>query len=386
MTQNHNLKDQFLLSPDVVFLNHGSFGACPKPVFETYQHWQLELERQPVEFIGRRVDGLLTAAREVLAQYLNADADNLIFVTNATAGVNLVARSLRLQPGDEILATDREYGALDYTWQFVCEKTGARYVQHPVPVRPQSQAEFVDAFWANVTPRTKVIFISHITSPTATTLPIKEVCRRARQQGIMTVVDGAHAPGQVLIDLKELDADFYSGNCHKWLCAPKGSAFLYAQPQHHSYLEPLVISWGYVPGSSFVQRNQQQGTRDTASFLSVPAAIAFQQQHDWDAVRARCHELARETRLRVAELTGVPPLLPDSEAWFTQMMCAPVPNCDPVALQTRLREEFHIEIPVIHWRGMVGVRASYQAYNSPNDMETLLDALSVLLPQMAVSG
>lgn len=383
MTQNHLLKDHFLLTPDVIFLNHGSFGACPKPVFETYQRWQLELERQPVEFIGRRVDGLLTSAREVLAKYVNCDVDNLIFVTNATAGINLVARSLRLQAGDEILATDREYGALDYTWQFVCEKTGARYMQPPLPVRPQSQEELVEAFWANVTPRTKVVFISHITSPTATTLPIKEICRRARQQGILSVVDGAHAPGQVPIDLKDLDADFYSGNCHKWLCAPKGSAFLYAQPQHHNTLEPLVISWGYVPGASFVQRNQQQGTRDTAAFLSVPAAIEFQAQHDWDGVRARCHELARQTRLRVAELTGVAPLLPDSTEWFMQMACAPVPNCDPVVLQTRLREEFHIEIPVIHWKGIVGVRASYQAYNTPEDMETLLDALSVLLPQLA---
>jgi isopenicillin-N epimerase len=380
----NNLKSQFLLNPDIVFLNHGSFGACPKPVFETYQRWQLELEYQPVEFIGRRVDGLLNDARAILASYLNADAENLIFLTNATAGVNIVARSLHLQTGDEILTTDQEYGAMDYTWEFFCEKTGARYIHQALPERPLAPDEIVEAIWSGVTPKTKVIFLSHITSSTATIFPIEEICRRARQQGILTVIDGAHAPGQIPLDLTKIDADFYTGNCHKWLCAPKGSAFLYVQPQHHRIIEPLAISWGWVEGASFVRRNQQQGTRDTAAFLTVPAAIEFQQQNQWDKIRSRCHELARQTRQRIAELSGLAPIVPDSEQFFAQMITAPLPKCDPELLGRRLREEFNVEVPITQWNGNIGIRASYQGYNTPEDMEVLLDALSVLLPQVAV--
>lgn len=384
MTDPKTLKSQFLLNPDVVFLNHGSFGACPQPVFETYQRWQRELESQPVEFIGRRIDGLLTEARTVLAQYLNAGVNNLVFVTNATAGVNMVARSLRLQAGDEVLTTDQEYGALDYTWEYFCGKTGARYIHAALPERPQSPEEIVEAVWSNVNPKTKVIFMSHLTSSTATIFPVAEICRRARQQGILTVIDGAHAPGQIPVDLTDIDADFYTGNCHKWLCAPKGAAFLYVQPQHHSIIEPLVISWGWVDGATFVQRNQQQGTRECSAFLAVPAAIEFQQQHQWDSVRVRCHELARQTRLRISELTGLEPLLPDSELLYAQMITCPLPKVDPEALARRLRDEFRVEIPITQWNGKIGIRASYQAYNTPDDMEVLLDALSVLLPQISM--
>jgi isopenicillin-N epimerase len=380
----NNLKAQFLLNPDIVFLNHGSFGACPKPVFETFQRWQIELEYQPVEFIGRRVDGLLNDARAILANYLNADVNNLIFVTNATAGVNIAARSLHLQPGDEILTTDQEYGAMDYTWEFFCQKVGARYIHQKLPERPLTQSEVVEAIWSGVTPKTKVIFLSHITSSTATIFPIEEICRRARQLGILTVIDGAHAPGQIPLDLTKIDADFYTGNCHKWLCAPKGSAFLYVQPQHHSIIEPMSISWGWVDGASFVQRNQQQGTRECAAFLTVPAAIEFQQQNQWDVIRARSHELARQTRQRIAELSGVEPIVPDSEQFFAQMITAPLPQCNPEVLVRRLREEFNVEIPVTQWNGKIGIRASYQGYNTPEDMEVLLDALSVLLPQVAI--
>jgi isopenicillin-N epimerase len=385
MAHPNNLKEQFLLDPNVVFLNHGSFGACPKPVFETYQRLQLELERRPIEFLGRRADEMLDQARGVLAQYLNVESDNLIFVPNATSGINIVARSLDLQPGDEILTTDREYGAMDYTWQFVCEKTGAHYVQRALPVRPQSVESFIEEFWAGVTPQTKVIFLSHITSATATILPIAEICRRARQHGILTVIDGAHAPGQIPLDVTQINADFYTGNCHKWLCAPKGAAFLHVQPQHQNIIEPAVISWGWIADASFVKRNQWQGTRDISAFLSVPAAIEFQRANQWDEVRARCHELARETRQRVAELTGIAPFVPDSTEWFAQMIAAPVQNCDALTLGRRLREEFHVEIPIIEWNGLVGIRASYQAYNTPEDMEILLDALSVILPQICIS-
>jgi isopenicillin-N epimerase len=372
------LKTQFLLRPDVTFLNHGSFGACPKPVFDTYQQWQLELERQPVEFLGRRYDDLLDEARAALARYLHTDANSLIFVANATTGINIVARSLALAAGDEILTSDQEYGAMDYTWQFVCEKTGARYIRQPLVL----DETLVDTFWAQVTPRTKVIFLSHITSATATILPIAELCRRARQHGILTIIDGAHAPGQIPLDLTGLDADAYTGNCHKWLCAPKGSAFLMVQPHLHALIEPAVISWGWLPGASFATRNQWQGTRDIAAYLSVPAAIQFQHDHDWESVRAHGHALARQTRQRAAHLTGVAPLVPDSSDWYAQMITLPLPGRDTERLTRRLREAYQIEIPFTKWNEQTGIRASFQGYNTQADADLLLEGLAALLGEV----
>ncbi|MCB8923129.1 MAG: aminotransferase class V-fold PLP-dependent enzyme [Ardenticatenaceae bacterium] len=211
-----DLKPLFLLDPDVHFLNHGSFGAAPRPVMAAYQAWQMRLERQPVHFLVNELPGLLHAAREALGHYLHAPADDLVYVPNATYGVNVVARSLALQPGDEILTSDHEYGACDNAWALVCRKTGAVYRRQPIPLPAAPPQEMAAQFWQGVTPRTKVIFLSHITSPTALTLPVAEICARARQAGILTLVDGAHAPGQLALDLPALGADFYTGNCHKW--------------------------------------------------------------------------------------------------------------------------------------------------------------------------
>ena len=236
----YNLKRHFLLDPTVTFLNHGSFGATPKPVFAAYQDWQRRLERQPVLFLGREIDGLLRQSRQALGEYLDAAADDLVYIPNATHGVNIVARSLALQPGDEILTTDHEYGACDYTWEFVCKKTGATYIHQPIPLPVQSEDEIIEQFWQGVTLRTKVIYLSHITSPTALRLPVEQICQRARQAGIWTLVDGAHAPGQIPLDLKAVGADFYTGNCHKWLLSPKGAAFLYARREAQPLIEPLI--------------------------------------------------------------------------------------------------------------------------------------------------
>lgn len=374
------LRDLFLLDPNVIFLNHGSFGACPVPVFETYQRWQLELERQPVEFLGRRADGLIAEACAVLGAYLNADPQDLVFVPNATHGINTVARSLALQPGDEILTTDHEYGALNYTWEFVCRQTGAVYIRHPVPLPVTTHAEFVESFWNAVTPRTRVIFMSHITSPTALTFPVREICRRAREAGIVTIIDGAHVPGQLPLDLTALEPDFYSGNCHKWLCAPKGSAFLYARRDCQELIEPLVISWGYVPGASFVQRHQYQGTRDLSAFLSVPAAIAFQAEHGWDEVRQSSHALVQQTRERAASLMDLQPIAPNSGEWFQQMVTLPMPAwCDVQTLKARLYDEYRIELPFIVWNEQPFIRVSIQGYNTQQDVDALLSALEALL-------
>src|SRR5712691_10980583 len=284
------LRELLLLGPDVVYLHHGSFGACPRPVFAAYQRWQLELERQPVDFLHYRFDGLMREAREKLAAFLGAAPDDLVYVTNATTGLNIVARSLALQAGDEVLSTDHEYGALDKTWTFVCGRRGARYVQARLPSPLESPDQVIESIWARVTERTRVLFVSHITSPTALIFPVEALVRRARPAGILTVIDGAHAPGQIPLHLADLGADFYVGNCHKWMCAPKGSGFLYARRDRQSLLAPLVVSWGWPSG--FVEEQQRQGTRDIAAFLSVPAAIEFLREHNWPAVQRACHALA----------------------------------------------------------------------------------------------
>jgi isopenicillin-N epimerase len=377
----HSLHRDFLLDPDVVFLNHGSFGACPLPVFEIYQRWQRELERQPVEFLGRRHDDLLAAARSGLAVYLNTDADELVYVPNATTGLNVVAKSLVLQPGDEILGTDHEYGALDRTWAFVCQRTGAHYIRQPIPMPVTTTEEFVEQFWAGVTPRTRVVFLSHITSPTALIFPIAEIIRRARAVGILSIIDGAHAPGQIPVDLTALAPDVYAGNCHKWMCAPKGSGFLYVRREHQALVDPLVISWGWEPSreaTSFIKRNEWQGTRDIAAFLSVPAAIEYQTSHDWESIRQACHALASAARQRVADLVGQPPIAPDSADWFAQMITLLLPPCDPDLIKRRMYDEFHVEAPIITLNDRQFIRASFQAYNTPDHLDRLLDALRVL--------
>ncbi len=360
-----------------MFLNHGSFGACPKPVFEAYQRWQLELERQPVNFIGRRLDALLDNARAALAKYINGVPDNLIFVPNATSGVNVAARSLPLQPGDEILTTDHEYGACSYTWQHNCERTGARYVVRPMPAPFTTAEAFVDYFWQGVTPRTRVIYMSHISSPTALVFPVEEICRRAREAGIISVIDGAHAPGQIPLDMERIGADFYTGNCHKWMCAPKGSGFLYVRPEYQWPIEPLIISWGWTDDSNFIRRNQWQGTRDPAAYLAVPAAIDWLQANDWASVRASCHAIGVDLREQIADWADQPQLAPES--WFSQVFSAPLPPCDVTAVSQRLYNEYNIEVPVLTWNDRPFVRVSIQGYNTREDGQKLFSALQEII-------
>ena len=373
----------FMLRPGVVYLNHGSFGACPRPVFERYQAWQRELESEPVEFLGRRCASLMRGAREGLAAFVGADPDDLVFVPNATTGLNAVARSLRLEPGDEVLATDHEYGALDRTWTFVCEKQAARYVRRPLPLPLASAGDVVEAVWAGVTRRTRVLFLSHVTSTTAIVLPLAELIRRARERGILTVIDGAHAPGQVALDLAALGADFYAGNCHKWMNAPKGSAFLHARREVQGLLEPLVVSWGWRsdrPGPSrFVDEHEWQGTRDVAAYLAVPAAIEFMAEHDWPELQRACHDLVAIARDRINALTGLAPFTPAGRDWFGQMATVALPACDHEALQRRLFDKFAIEVPTFSWNGGSYLRVSVQVYNDGSDIDALSGALARLL-------
>lgn len=363
-----------MLDPAVTFLNHGSFGACPRPVFEAYQRYQLELERQPVEFLGRRFHELLQPARTALAELVGAPADALLLVANATEGINQVARSLPLRPGDEILTTDHEYGAVDLTWEFIAQKTGAVIRRQAIPLPLTDPAEVVKAVWAGVTERTRVISMSHLTSPTAMIFPIEEICRRARAAGIWTVIDGAHAPGHIPLNLAGLEVDFYAGNCHKWLCAAKGAGFLYVNRALQGLIEPLVVSWGWGQGQAWVERLQWTGTRDIAAFLSVADAIQFQRDHGWDEVRARCRALALAARRRINALTGAPDLAPES--MIGQMAAVSLPVEDVFGLKARLYDRHRIELPAVKWGEWSLLRVSIQGYNTPDEVERLVMALS----------
>jgi len=376
------VKNLFLLDPDVVYLNHDSFGATPKPVFEAYQAWQRHLERQPVHFLIDELSALLRDARRDLGAYLHANPEDLVFITNATFGVNVIARSLHLTAGDEVLTTDHEYGACDRTWAYICQQTGARYVRQHLSL-PFSQAnQIVDEIWQGVTPRTRLIALSHITSPTAVTLPVEAICSRARREGILTLVDGAHAPGQIPVHLEAIGADFYTGNCHKWMLAPKGSAFLHARPEVQALVEPLVVSWGWRPepwfttGSAFVDSQQWLGTRDPSAFLAVPEAIRFMAEHEWSSVRRACHALLEQAVQKIGELTGMRSLYPARAGFYHQMAAVLLPTMSDIrAFKKRFYDTYKIEVPCYEWGDASVMRISVQGYNTPSDIDRLVDAL-----------
>jgi isopenicillin-N epimerase len=382
------LRSQFLLDPELAFLNHGSFGACPLPVLQALHRWQFAMERNPVAFLGRRSAQQLREARTALATFVGAQPTDLVFVPNATTGVNIVAASLPLTPGDEVLATDHEYGACEATWERACARAGATLRRVTIPL-PFERERFTDTMLSAIGPRTRLIFASHVSSTTALIFPVEQLCSQARDRGVLTLIDGAHAPGQLPLDLDALGADFYTGNAHKWLCAPKGAGFLHARAQHHASLHATVTSWGYVAGdgghtgfdaytgSTILERRLQwQGTRDIAAWLSVPAAIDFQREHDWPAVRARCHAMAVALMHRVAAHTGLPPIGTDQD--FAQMVPLAVPHTDAEALRTRLLEQHAIEVPVTRHGGRSFVRVSVQGYNNDDDLARLEAALRTI--------
>jgi isopenicillin-N epimerase len=339
---------QFLLDPDIVHLNHGGYGACPVPVFETYQRLQRELERNPSEFLGRRFEALMGEARAELAMFVGARPADLVFVPNATAGLNAAIRSLRLGPEDEVLTTRHEYGAVLRTWEFA----GAKLVF----AEPEELADAIG-------PKTRAVCVSHITSTTALVLPVEEICAAARAAGVLAIVDGAHAPGQLPLDLDRLGADLYAGNCHKWLSGPKGAGFLWSRPVHQRWLEPLVVSWGWGEDSSFAERHGWQGTRDPAAALAVPAAIEAHGTFDLD----RCAAIASSFHDRL------PPVGPTPAP---QMWACELPVSSPERLQQLLFEEHRIEVVVQEWAGRSLLRVSVAPYNEAADVARLLEALA----------
>lgn len=372
-----SLKNDFLLDPAVTFLNHGSYGAVPRPVQAAYRQWEDLIERQPVAFFYRRFHAALDEARAALAAFIHAPVEAVIFLPNATVALNMIARALPLRAGDEILTTDHEYGAMDILWQHVAARAGATYRAVSLPDPITSAEQVVQAITSQFTARTRALFLSHITSPTALTLPIAPILAVARARDILTIVDGAHAIGQIPLDMQALGADVYTSNCHKWLCAPRTAAFLYVRPEVQPLFEPLILSWGFLPENSFAQQNAWLGTLNVAAYLSVPAAIAYQQTNNWERVRAACHALAQQARARLLALCQTAPLTPDAPEWYQQMVAVELPRGrDYTTLNQRLIERHHVEVPITRRGERAYVRVSVQAYNTQDDVDRLIAALT----------
>lgn len=377
------LASLFLLNPDITFLNFGSFGASPKVVFDDYQKWQRELEWEPVQFFAVNGPEYLKASRIALGNYLNANADDLVYVPNPTFAINIIANTLRLKENDEVLTTNIEYGAMDRTWKFYCNKVNAKFIRQSISLPILSKESFLEEFWNGYTDKTKVVFISHITSATGLVLPVKEIIEEAKKRGLMTIIDGAHVPGHLKLDLKELDADIYTGACHKWMMTPKGSTFLYVRKSLQIKIEPLVVSWGYdsdTPSDSqFLDYHQFNGTRDFSAYLTIPKAIEFMQEHNWWEVSNSCKKMVRENALRFCDLTGFAPLAPLTEDFFGQLFSIQVSLENPREFQKMLFDKYQIEIPVMQQNDKVYIRYSINGFNSQKDLDRLYDALKIEL-------
>lgn len=384
-----NLQQYFLLRDDITYLNFGSFGACTRPVFEKYQQFQLELEQEPVDFITSKGLQYLEQSRAALGRYLNCSKDDLVFMTNPSYAVNTIAKSLGLKEGDEILSTDLEYGACDKTWEFVCKKAGARYVRQPVTLPLESKEKFVEDFFKGLSAKTKLVFISHITSTTGLRLPVEEICAKAKEKGLVTFIDGAHAPAQVELDLQNSLFDIYTGACHKWMMTPKGSSFLYVKKELQP-VDPLVVSWGYnalFPSSSqFLDHHQMNGTRDYSAFLTIPAAIEFMEQHNWWQVAADCRQLVYDNAPVLCDLLGTKPLAPLQEDFILQLFSATIKTKEPEKLHDLLLSKYRIQIPVMRHGDTVFLRYSINGFNEQADMDILFDAIKDIQQTTSLVG
>ena len=385
------MKQHWQLDPAIIFLNHGSFGATPRAVLEEQQELRKRMEAEPVRFFVRELEPLLDAARTEIAKFLGTDAEGMAFVPNATAGVNAVLRSLDLDKFDELLVTNHEYNACRNALEFVAGLAGAKVVVADIPFPARSEDDIVDAVLACVTSRTRLFLVDHVTSQTAVLMPVARLIRELHQRGIDTLVDGAHAPGMVPLDLRALNAAYYTGNFHKWVCAPKGSAFLYVRPNRRAGVRPVSISHGAnslrTDRSRYLLEFDWTGTSDPTAWLCVPLSIRFMQSlvpGGWPEIMRRNHELAIRARDILASVLSIEPRVPDS--MLGSMASLPLPDGSPSAappslygdpLQDELLEKYGIEVPIIPWPQPPKrlIRVSAQLYNEEAEYEALAAAL-----------
>jgi isopenicillin-N epimerase len=381
------------LDPAVTFLNHGSFGACPRAVLDAQSRLRERLESEPVRFLDRELEGLLDGARAALGAFVGAAPDDLAFVPNATTGANTVLRSLDLGVGDELLATDHTYNACRNALDAVTARAGARVVVATLPFPVAAPDEILDAILARVGPRTRLALVDHVTSPTGLVLPIERLVRELHSRGVDVLVDGAHAPGMVPLDVEALGAAYYTGNCHKWICAPKGSAFLHVRRDRQKGVHPLVVSHGAnsprSDRSPFRLEFDWTGTADPTAFLTVPEAIRYMGSllpGGWPALMAHNRQTALAARDRLAAALGVPAPTPDSMVGTLAALPVP-PGFFPAApprtrdpLQAALFDRFALELPVFTWPALACriLRVSAQLYNTAADYERLAQALGAL--------
>ena len=386
------------LDPKVVFLNHGSFGACPRPVLEFQRELQQRMERQPMRFFVDDFEQLWDTARRALSRFVGANANDLVFVPNATHAVNAVLRSLKFKPGDELLLTDHEYNACRNALNFVAQESRARIVVAPLPFPVHSSEEIVEAILRRVTRRTRLALLDHVTSATGLVLPMARLVRELAERGVDTLVDGAHAPGQVPLNLRQLGAAFYTGNCHKWLCAPKGAAFLHARADRQRQLRPLVISHGAnsprTDRSRFLIEFGWIGTDDPTAWLSVPEAlrcVGGMLPGGWPRILRRNHALALAARRVLCDALEIPPPCPDE--MIGSLASVPLPDT-PAGnrfhilhgldrLRDELSREHGIEVPVFPWPAPPQrlLRVSAHLYNALPQYERLAATLKKLLAE-----
>jgi len=384
------IRGQWSIPEDVVYLNHGSFGPSPRVVQQERDRWYRRLEAQPMDFYLRVTGDALDAALRELAELVGANPKDMAFVENATTGMNIVAQSISLRAGEEVLLSDHEYGAVKRIWEKTCEQTGAKVVYCRWPLVPRSSQELVDAVMDRVARRTRLIVVSHVTSPTAMIAPVEASCAEARRLDVPVCIDGPHAVAMLPVDLRRLGCAFYTASCHKWLCAPFGSGFLYVNESFQETLCPAVRSWG-LSLSGRPSRWQDEflwgGTRDPSAFLAVPAAIRFLRHYGLDEFRDRTHALAQLARRRIVDRIGDHGLVPDSPEWYASMVSLPLPPSDIAPrsglrdpLQESLWSEYRIEVPVLTFRQQRFLRVSCHLYNTRHDIERLVQALESLLP------
>ena len=387
-------RERMLLDPTAINLNTGSFGPLPRPVFERVTDLRRRLAEEPMDFLVRGAPPLLWAARERLASFLHADPRRLVFTANVTAAVNLVASSLSLAAPGEILLTDHEYGAMHWCWERAAQRLGLTIRTFPLPTMATAPAEIVAAAVAAMTERTRLLFFSHVLSPTGMVMPARELCAVARARGVVTVVDGAHAPALVPLDLDAVNADYYGANCHKWLLAPTGSGFLYFGPGAAERVQPIQVSWGWRQDRTRLDARDEfgstprlrhfefEGTRDPAAWIAVADAIAFQEAIGFDRIRARIGELAQHVRRRLTGLAGLTlatPEHPDLHGALTAFNL--LPGTDAPALRRGLWERFRIEAPIIERPDRLLIRVSTHFYNTEDEVDRLVVALTELLPR-----
>ena len=374
---NSGLKTLFMLDPSITYLNHGSYGACPKPIFNDLIKWQKQLENEPVRHLAYDIYPLLEQSRKSLSKYIGCDKDDIIFTPNPSTALNTVIKSLDLTKGDEILTTNHEYGALDKTWSFICKKTGAKYIKQKINLPLISNENFINQFVSGITDKTKIIFLSHITSSTALIFPAEEICKIAKKKNIMCIIDGAHVPGHMKLDISTIDPDVYVGACHKWMCSPKGVSFLYVKKSLQNMIDPLVVSWGYEaeePGhSQFLDYHQWQGTRDMSAYLTIPKTIEFLNKNKWNEVGSECREINLWARKEINQLLSQKSLC--SEKFLGQMSSIYLNFKNPIQTQIDFYIKYNIQIPFIMWNNTSLIRISIQAYNEKEDVYKLLDAI-----------